>query len=225
MNRMRIVDPDSGGAEAARAGELLFTRIRERILCGDYAPGSALPQDTVAAEFGVGRTPVREALVRLRAEGLIEMDAQRGFRVRPLLASEVDEVFRLRMALEPVAVGDGAKLAKAKDHIEAREALRALSAALAASALNDIGNLNSAFHLALVLPHRQPMTAEILTRLHTQSQRCVRMHLLPAGRVRRATSEHNALYEAWATGDSREASLLTAQHIEETRGELAQLLA
>lgn len=168
---------------------------------------------------------MREALVRLRAEGLIDIEAHRGFRVRPPLAGEVDEVFRLRRALEPVAVGEGAKLAKARDHIGAREALRALSAALAASALNDIGNLNSAFHLALILPHRQPMTAEILVRLHTQSQRYVRMHLLPVGRVRRATSEHNALYEAWARGDSREASLLTAQHIEETRAELAQLLA
>jgi DNA-binding GntR family transcriptional regulator len=225
MKRMRVVEPLTGEAAAARAGELLFTRVRDRILCGDYAPGSALPQDSLAAEFGVGRVPVREALVRLRAEGLIDIEAQRGFRVRPLLGAEVDEVFRLRMALEPVAVGEGAKLAKAKDHIGAREALRALSAALAASSLNDIGNLNSAFHLALILPHRQPMTAEILARLHTQSQRCVRMHLLPVGRVRRATSEHNALYEAWARGDSREASLLTAHHIEETRGELAQILS
>jgi DNA-binding GntR family transcriptional regulator len=91
--------------------------------------------------------------------------------------------------------------------------------------MNDIGNLNSAFHLALILPHRQPMTSEILSRLHVQSQRYVRMHLVPAGRVRRATDEHNALYEAWARGDSREASQLTAQHIEETRGELAQFLA
>ena len=208
-----------------RAGEQLFARIRDRILCGDYAPGSALPQESIAAEFGVSRIPVREALVRLRAEGLIDIGAHRGFRVRPLLPAEVDEVFRLRMALEPVAVGEGAKLANAKDHIGAREALRALSAALAASALKDIGNLNSAFHLALILPRRQPMTSEILTRLHTQSQRYVRMHLLPVGRVRRATSEHNALYEAWATGDSREASLLTAQHIEEARDELAQFLA
>lgn len=225
MKRMGVVGSDSDGAVAARAGELLFTRIRDRILSGDYAPGSALPQESIEAEFGVSRVPVREALVRLRAEGLLEIEAHRGFRVRPLLAAEVDEVFRLRMAIEPVAVGEGAKLAKAKDHIGAREALRALSAALAAAALNDIGNLNSAFHLALILPQRQPMTAEILTRLHTQSQRYVRMHLLPAGRVRRATSEHNALYEAWARGDSREASLLTAQHIEETRDELAQFLA
>ena len=75
----------------------------------------------------MSKIPVREALVRLRAEGLIDIEAHRGFRVRPLLAAEVDEVFRLRLALEPVAVSEGARLAKAKDHIAAREALRALN--------------------------------------------------------------------------------------------------
>jgi DNA-binding GntR family transcriptional regulator len=50
------------------------------------------------------------------------------------------------------------------------------------------------------------------------------MHLLPVGRVRRATREHNALYEAWAEGDARQARQLTLQHIEETRDELAQFL-
>ena len=92
-------------------------------------------------------------------------------------------------------------------------------------AFNDVGNLNSAFHLALIVPHRQPVTWEILNRLHTVSQRYVRMHLVPQGRVRRATREHNALYEAWARGEAREARQLTAQHIEETRDELAQYLA
>ena len=56
------------------------------------------------------------------------------------------------------------------------------------------------------------------------SQRYVRMHLMPAGRMRRATREHNALYEAWAAGDAREASRQTQSHIEETRGELSVLL-
>jgi len=206
------------------SGQIL-TRIRDKILSGDYAPGSALLQDSIAAEFGVSKIPVREALVRLRAEGLIDIEAHRGFRVRALLAAEVEEVVRLRVALEPVAVGDGAKLAKAKDHIVAREALRALSTALSDGAFNDVGNLNSAFHLALIVPHRQPVTWEILNRLHTVSQRYVRMHLVPQGRVRRATREHNALYEAWAQGEAREARQLTVQHIEETRDELAQFLA
>jgi DNA-binding GntR family transcriptional regulator len=213
----------SGPLMRTMSGQIT-TRIRDKILAGEYSPGSALLQDSLAAEFGVSKIPVREALVRLRAEGLIDVEAHRGFRVRPLLAAEMDEVFRLRLAIEPAAVSEGARLAKTKDHIAAREALRSVNTALAAKTLNDIGNLNSAFHLALVVPHRQPVTGEVLSRLHTLSQRYLRLHLQPVGRVRRATREHNALYEAWAEGDARQARQLTAQHIEETRDELAQFL-
>lgn len=203
----------------------IATRIREKILGGTYAPGAALLQDSIAAEFGVSKIPVREALVRLRAEGLIDIEAHRGFRVRPLSAAEVDEVFKLRLTLEPAAVAIGAKLAKAVDHAAARDALRALDAALAAGALGDIGSLNSAFHLALIVPRAQPVSMEILTRLHTLSQRYVRMHLLPAGRVRRATREHNTLFTTWAKGDARTVKRLTQTHIEETRDELAAFLS
>jgi DNA-binding GntR family transcriptional regulator len=203
----------------------LATRIRDKILGGDYAPGTALLQDSIAAEFGVSKIPVREALVRLRAEGLIDIEAHRGFRVRPLSAAEVDEVFRLRLTLEPAAVAIGAKLATEADHASARAALRALDSALAAGALRDIGSFNSAFHLALIVPRAQPVSMEVLSRLHTLSQRYVRMHLAPAGRVRRATREHNTLFNTWAKGDARAARRLTQTHIEETRDELAAFLS
>ena len=74
----------------------ITTRIREKILTGAYPPGSPLLQDVIAAEFGVSKIPVREALVQLRAEGLVDVFAHRGFQVRPLSAMEVDEVFRRR---------------------------------------------------------------------------------------------------------------------------------
>ncbi len=200
-------------------------RIRDKILAGVYAPGAALLQDSIAAEFGVSKIPVREALVRLRAEGLIDIHAHRGFKVRGLSAGEVDEVFRLRLLMEPNAVAEGARRATGSDHIAARESLRALSSALASKNLDDVGNLNCAFHLALILPRLHPVTFEILSRLHTMPLRSVRIHLKPAGRTRRATREHNALYEAWAEGKGREAGLLTQRHIEETRDELGRSLS
>jgi DNA-binding GntR family transcriptional regulator len=203
----------------------IATRIRFKILAGEYAPGAALLQDSIAAEFGVSKIPVREALVHLRALGLIDIQAHRGFRVRPLSAAEVDEVFALRLTLEPAAVAAGARLAVETDHAVARAALRALDAALAARTLADIGDLNSAFHLALIVPLGQPVTHEILARLHTLSQRYVRLHLQPTGRVRRATREHNALFAAWSKGDARAARRLTQRHIEETRDELQAGLA
>jgi DNA-binding GntR family transcriptional regulator len=190
----------------------LTSRIREKILTGAYPPGSALLQDVIAAEFGVSKIPVREALVQLRAEGLVDVFAHRGFQVRPLSAMEVDEVFRLRLQIEPGAAAEGARRALASD------------SALLAGELYDSGDLNRTFHLALIVPRLQPVTAEVLGRLHTLSQRYVRMHLLPRGRVKRATKEHTALFEAWTGGKTAEVSRLTHAHIETTREDLARLL-
>ena len=202
----------------------IAARLRDKILSGVYAPGSTLLQDSIAAEFGVSKIPVREALVHLRSEGLVDIHAHRGFQVRALSADEVQEVFRLRLKLEPTAVADGAKQATEADHVVARSALAALTHALTENKLADAGDLNCAFHLALIVPRLQPVAFEILTRLHTLSQRYVRVHLQPVGRVRRATKEHNALFAAWHSGNAKEASRLTLAHIEETRDELTAAL-
>jgi DNA-binding GntR family transcriptional regulator len=202
----------------------ITARIREKILTGVYPPGSALLQDVIAAEFGVSKIPVREALVQLRAEGLVDVFAHRGFQVRPLSSGEVDEVFRLRAQIEPQAVAEGVRRAQPEDLDAARLAFGNLNDALAAGELYESGDLNRTFHLALIVPRLQPIAAEILSRLHTLSQRYVRMHLLPPGRVKRANQEHSDLYDAWTSGNVSEVIRLTHVHIETTRDDLAQML-
>jgi len=202
----------------------ITARIREKILTGVYPPGSALLQDVIAAEFGVSKIPVREALVQLRAEGLVDVFAHRGFQVRPLSSTEVDEVFHLRLQIEPLAVAEGCRRSEDQDRDATRLAFGNLNDALAAGELYESGDLNRAFHIALIVPRLQPVAAEILSRLHTLSQRYVRMHLLPPGRVGRATQEHTGLFEAWVSGDIDEVKRLTSVHIEKTRDDLAQLL-
>jgi DNA-binding GntR family transcriptional regulator len=202
----------------------ITARIREKILTGAYPPGSALLQDAIAAEFGVSKIPVREALVQLRAEGLVDVFAHRGFQVRPLSSMEVDEVFRLRSQIEPLAVADGACLAMAADREAGRLALSDLNEALAAGELRESGELNRAFHLALIVPRLQPIAAEILSRLHVLAQRYVRMHLLPPGRIARATQEHTDLFAAWMRADRDAVVTLTRRHVDMTRGDLAQVL-
>ena len=195
-------------------------RIREKILSGAYAPGAPLLQDSIAAEFGTSKIPVREALLELRSEGLVDIFAHRGFQVRPLLRAEVAEVFRLRLDIEPSAAAKGALSATAAERAAAAAALHSLNAALAAGELRIAGDLHCAFHLALVVPRLNPVTSEVLYRLHTLSQRYVRLHLKPAGRIRRATREHNAIYRAWARRDGRVTEQLLRTHIRETRDEL-----
>ena len=60
----------------------LIVRLRDRVLAGVYAPGAALRQDTLALEFGISKIPVREALVQLQSEGLVNIYPNRGFQVR-----------------------------------------------------------------------------------------------------------------------------------------------
>jgi DNA-binding GntR family transcriptional regulator len=203
----------------------LIVRLRDRILAGSYAPGSALRQDILASEFGTSKIPVREALVQLQSEGLVDIFPNRGFQVHPLVTSELDEVFKLRLQIEPSAVARGAKLATAADHAAARRALDQLNHALAAEEFSSAGQLNREFHVLLMVPRAQPVAAEILSRLHTLAQRYVQAHLRPEGRVKRATREHEALWKNWRARKSTAARALIYAHIESTRNDLARALA
>jgi DNA-binding GntR family transcriptional regulator len=203
----------------------LIVRFRDRILAGTYAPGSALRQDILASEFGTSKIPVREALLQLQSEGLVDIYPNRGFQVRPLAGAELDEVFRLRLQVEPAAVARGARLATADDHAAARKALEQLNDAAAAGEFNSTGQLNRAFHLRLIVPRLQPVAAEILSRLHTLAQRYVQAHLRPEGRVKRATREHAALLKAWTMGESQQVRVLIHAHIKSTREDLARFIA
>jgi DNA-binding GntR family transcriptional regulator len=203
----------------------LIVHFRDRILAGTYPPGSALRQDTLASEFGTSKIPVREALVQLQSEGLVDIFPNRGFQVRPLTTAELDEVFSLRMQIEPAAVAFGAKLAAADDHTAAGNALAQLNEALAAGEFSSSGRLNRTFHLLLIVPRLQPVAADILSRLHTLAQRYVQAHLRPEGRVKRATREHAALLKCWRSGNSEKACALIHAHIESTRDDLARVVA
>jgi DNA-binding GntR family transcriptional regulator len=198
--------------------------IRERILNGAYAPGAALLQDGIAAEFGVSKIPVREALVQLRSEGLVDIFAHKGFQVRPMSAAEALEIFSLRLAIEPNAVAEGAQCAGPEERATALTALRDLNQALQSGDLATSGNLHTAFHLSLIVPKRKPATYEILLRLHTISQRYVRLHLVPAGHSERATQEHTSLYDGWAAGRVTETLTTIQAHIRKTMDELQTLI-
>jgi DNA-binding GntR family transcriptional regulator len=200
----------------------LIVRLRERILAGTYAPGSALRQDAIASEYGISKIPVREALVQLQSEGLVDIFPNRGFQVRPLASSELDEVFRLRLQIEPAAVALGAKLATDEDHESARRALSQLNEVLARAEFSSSGQLNRAFHLQLIVPRLQPATSEVLGRLHTLSLRYVQAHLTPEGRTGRAAKEHAALLRDWILGKSKSVRTLIHSHIETTHDDLVR---
>src|SRR6476660_3222116 len=90
---------------AVTKAEAVYIETRSRILKGTLAPGSAVNQETLAADLGVSITPLREALRRLEMEGLIRLEAHRTMIITPLTSQELHEMYASRMELDPLAAG------------------------------------------------------------------------------------------------------------------------
>lgn len=197
--------------------------VRDRILSGAVLPNSPIRQDTLASELGISKIPLREALARLEQEGLLQSHTNRGFFVRPLSTSEAEEVFAVRLKLEPgimmlsSARADDAQRAKAREVFESLYHVTEEGGA-------GIAAFNRAFHLALLRPANQPITLGILERLHVLADRYVRKHLEPLGRDERANEEHRQMLDTWLARDFDSIKQLTIQHLEKTLDDLRQQL-
>lgn len=199
--------------------EQIFQLVRERIVSGTVPTDAPIRQDALANELGVSKIPLREALARLEQEGLLVSQPNRGFFVRPLTVEEAEELYALRLKIEPDVVAAAAKLAGPTDRNEARAALDALNRSIADHS-GDSGRLNRAFHLSLVKPAKQPLTMQIVERLHIMAERYVRKHLEPIGRDTRANEEHESILAAWVAGDAPRVTKLVQEHIATTLEDL-----
>ena len=99
---VNVVDQLAGGYKTI--GQMVYAVLREAITTGAFAPGDWLRQESLAEAIGVSRIPVRTALLQLESEGLVTFHPHRGARVRTLSASQIDEIYQLRLLLESYAL-------------------------------------------------------------------------------------------------------------------------
>ena len=203
--------------------ERIFEIVRERIVIGKLPVDSPIRQDSLAAELGVSKIPLREALGRLEQEGLLVSHANRGFFVRPMSAAEAEEIFALRLAIEPEAVAAASHIATEADRNATQHALDALEHA-ASQQLENVAARNRDFHMALVAPVRRRLTTQLVERLQVLGERYVYKHLEPAGREDRAHLEHKELLDAWLARDLKRAKSLSTAHIKGTLEDLRRQL-
>jgi len=193
--------------------------VRDFILAGTIAPDVPIRQDALAAELRVSKIPLREALARLEQDGLVVSYANRGFFVRPMSPEEAEEIYALRIKLEPDATAHACLRADDADRERARQALAAFDIDAAAQKPT-VGALNRAFHVALVRPGGQTVTTNIVARLHVLADRYVRKHLEPKGRFLNAEAEHHEILEAWSKRREARVRKLITQHLEHTLADL-----
>lgn len=198
--------------------------LRSRILSSEYPPGFQLKQENLAREFGMSRIPVREALLILEREGLIRMLPHRGALVTELTAEEVDDLFSMRMLMEPWLLERSIGRLTAEDFSELDRIQNAYAASLDGNDIALWNGLNKDFHMRLYRHAESPRMLKLVANLLTECDIHTRIQLLGIpGDRERAVAEHRALLDLCRAGQDAEAVDLLRRHIDHIRQGLLDL--
>jgi DNA-binding GntR family transcriptional regulator len=198
--------------------DIIYQWLRERILIGQLVPGAEIRQEWLARQFGTSRVPIREALSRLQAEGLITLRPRRGFAVTSLDHNEIVEIFELRMVVEEHAMRNATK-AQTETDVREVEALIELMESLDASAphyLLEWSSTNRLFHIRLIQSARRKRLSEIALNLRDAIEPYIRIEANFTGQVRDANIEHRQIFDAFKRRDCEAAARLSREHCEST---------
>lgn len=195
--------------------EAVVEHLRSQILRGVMMPGTRLLQAEVAAELQISTTPVREALRQLVSEGLLDGDAHRGVTVHQTSREELEDIYEIRMALEPLAI------ASTVERVTEEELKRVESIVeeMESSEATRFVELNALFHKVLADAARRPRLAAILTNLRELSTFYVAQELRAesgGAQISIHIADHRRLLAACKAGDGSATKRIQREHLAHT---------
>ncbi len=200
--------------------EIVYEKIRDAILSGQYSPGQRLVAEELARELGVSRMPVREALHRLESAGLVDSAPHRGTVVSELSEEEIIEIYHIRAVLEGLASRLATPRLTPKDHAQLKAILDEMTRAELSRDMPCFLNLNREFHLLIWKAAHAPRLLELLENLYATSQRYRSISLILPGRLRQVAEEHRQIAAELARGNAVAAERLANEHHENTAARL-----
>jgi DNA-binding GntR family transcriptional regulator len=204
----------------ATKSDFAYTRVRELILSGALEPGAVINQATLARQIGISTTPLREALKRLKQQGLVELDAHRDARVTPLDAEEARDLLEVRRSLDPLAASLAAERRSKQDVAEMRAGLEGLQTLSSNPTVQQLV-AHRRFHTAIYRASHNALLVETLDGLWDTADRYRRHGLQversPEERAAKA-HEHTLLFEAIVEGDGATAADVMRAHVQTSLG-------
>jgi DNA-binding GntR family transcriptional regulator len=209
--------------------DMVATELRRQILDGTLQQGERLIEDRLAEQLGVSRNPIREALRMLEAEGFLDVTARRGCFVATLSAGQADDLFAVRLAVEPLGarlaardVGDprnasGARIARM------REILAEVEAGHDGQALDALSELHTELHSLIFEMTGNSYLIAIAIPMVKRGQWLLRQNA-PLG-APAAWAQHHELIAAIQAGDPDLAEAVARHHVLRVRGEMRAVLA
>lgn len=198
-------------ASALPQGQSAYERLLDEIRAGAISPGARLREEDLAARLGISRTPVREAIRRLEADGLVEHQPRLGARLRRLGHDEVMELYEMRVVLEGTAARLAARTAAPLELAELAEIN-----AMMAEARDPVqrARANRQFHTALLNAARNRFLRRSMLGLRRTALVLGRSTMFDVDRAAEAVTEHAAVLEALTSRDGAAAEALMRAHME-----------
>jgi DNA-binding GntR family transcriptional regulator len=210
---------DGGLVRPSRLSGLAKASIRSRINSGEIAVGQIYSVPSIAEALRVSVTPVREAMLDLVAEGLVEAVPNRGFRVIDLTPRDLDEIFQLRLMLEVPTIAAIAATPPGSEEIEAYlELASVIEQTAEAGDTAAFLEADRDFHLALLAHSGNNRLVELVSRLRDQARLYGVAQLARQGGLEASAREHRAIIEAIRRGDPAQVTALLTHHLGHTRG-------
>lgn len=193
----------------APESDRIADQLRNEVIDGLRAPGSRLVERELAAEMGVSRVPVREALKILVAEGLATPRPRSWTVVRRFTERDIDDLIEVRSALEPLAFRLAAERGSAPQLIRLAEHLRTEQTAATRGDARSARRAGADFHETVVEMAGNQLLAEVFARTRARMRWLLSQH----SELVEMADEHVALYDALADRDGRRAASLAADHL------------
>lgn len=204
--------------------DVIVADLRKRILSGDLEEGTLIRQELLAEEYDVSRMPVREALKRLDAEGLLVFKNNRGATVTKHTLDEIAEIFDVRIMLEIDLFSRAIPKMTEQQFQECDAILKSMDESYKTGNVADWGPLNAQYHGKLYEAAGRHLTEQLLERVTLQANRYVSMHIEKLNNRDHASHDHHALLDCARKGDIDAATALLRTHLVNTKDQVIELV-
>jgi DNA-binding GntR family transcriptional regulator len=208
-------------AQRTSLREQVADALRAAVVSGEMRPERVYSAPTLAAQFGVSATPVREAMLDLAKQGLVEVIPNKGFRVTKVSDAELDQITEIRLWLEPPAAAIAAANAEPDDVTALMPVAHAVVDAAAQGDLIRYLEADLEFHSRLLTLAGNRRLVDIVTMLRAQTRLYGLSGLVEQGTLTNSAMEHLTMCELLAAGDASGLQQLVRTHIGHVRREWA----
>lgn len=203
--------------------EEVAERLRQRIFAHELAPGAWIDEQAVAEQYGISRTPLREALKVLAAEGLVTLRPRRGCYVTELTERDLDEIFPVLALLEGRCAYEAAQRASAADLRRLEKQHADLEKCAASGDIERFFDANQAYHRAIQDLAGNRWLSQVITDMRKVLKLTRHDSLLLEGRLQQSLAEHRGIMDALRQGDAALAEHLMQEHLHSGRKAVEQV--